>query len=308
MEMKRNVTSILTVAAATMLLLTSCGVGTSETAAASTENTTTVTAEEQLTVSETTAQSAEETTTTIITTTNTAEQETEVISETGAEIVSGEVVPPDSEFLLKMFDMWHSDEVLENGKELAGYGMGGSPAGSCHAFYADIDGDGIKEFCFIVDSYHGLGMYVCDYVDGNWKVVDALALGYYTYLKPNDDGTTSLFVIKATRYVEEIYWYIYNGVEEEFDFLDIDKLYDELDKIDGMNEQEEFFHAEIEKNLERFDDLTNIYDLPHVDTVMLYDSWGLIHEDLRIPSFDEETVRKQLDEFTAEVAELFEQD
>lgn len=307
MKMKRNVTSILTAAIATMLFLTSCGTGTSETETTFTESTTTETAEEQLTFSETTAQNAVETTTT--TTTNTAEQETEVISETETEIVSGEVVPPDSEFLLKMFDMWHSGEVLENGKELAGYGMGGSPAGSSHAFYADIDGDGIKEFCFIVDSLnHGNCMYVCNYIYNNWKIVDALAIGNYTYLQANDDGTTSLFVIKATRYVEEIYWYIYNGVEEEFDFLDIDKLYDELDKIDGMNEQEEFFHAEIEKNLERFDDLTNIYDLPHVDTVMLYDSWGLIHEDLRIPSFDEETVRKQLDEFTAEVAELFEQD
>ncbi|MDE6595250.1 MAG: hypothetical protein K2K44_04495, partial [Oscillospiraceae bacterium] len=237
-----------------------------------------------------------------------SEQEETTASETTkAESANTNVVPPDSDFWLKMFEIWCSDEVLENGKELFYYGMGGSPAGSSKVFYVDIDGDGIKELCYIVDTFHSSGMYVCDYVDNNWKVVDALSLGHYTYLQPNDDGTTSLFVVVATRSVEPLDWYIYNnGVEEEFDFLDKDKLYEELNQIKGMNEQEEFFHAEIEKALEKYDNLTNLYDMPYVMTMLLYEARPLTNESLRTENFDEEDIRRQLDEFTAEVAELFE--
>ena len=236
------------------------------------------------------------------------------VTETTAETMSEQekavsanttVVPPDSDFWLEMFEIWCSDEVLENGKQLYDT-LNASPAGSSKVFYVDIDGDGIKELCYIVDTFHGSCMYVCDYVDNNWKVVDALSLGY-TYLQPNDDGTTSLFVVVATRYVEILDWYIYNnGVEEEFDFLDKDMLYEELDQIEGMNEQEEFFHAEIEKALEKYDNLTNIYDTPYVMTMLLYEARPLTNESLRTENFDEEDVKRRLDEFTAEVAELFE--
>lgn len=236
----------------------------------------------------------------------TAEQEETIVSETAkAESANTNVVPPDSDFWLKMFEIWCSDEVLENGKELY-YTLNASPAGSSKVFYVDIDGDGIKELCYIIDTFHGDCMYVCDYIDNNWKIVDALSLGNYTYLQPNDDGTTSLFAVVATRYVEILDWYIYNnGVEEEFDFLDKDKLYEELDQIEGMNEQEEFFHAEIEKALEKYDNLTNIYDTPYVMTMLLYEARGLVRESMRREDFDEEDVKRRLDEFTAEVAELF---
>lgn len=239
------------------------------------------------------------------TTADTAAEEVTTAPAAGAEL---EIVPPDSDFWLKMFEIWCSDEVLENGKKLEYYGMGGSPAGSSKVFYVDIDGDGVKELCYIVDSFHGSGMYVCDYIDNNWKIVDALPLGYYTYLQPNDDGTTSLFVVVATRYVERFFCYTYNkGVEEEFELLDKDKLNEELYQIEGMNEQEEFFHAEIEKALEKYDNLTNIYDTPYVMTMLLYEARGLVQEGLRREDFDEEDVRRQLEEFTAEVAELFEE-
>ncbi len=234
------------------------------------------------------------------------EQEETTASETAkAESLNTNVVPPDSDFWLKMFEIWCSDEALENGKVLYDT-LNGSAAGSSKVFYVDIDGDGIKELCYIVDTFHGDCMYVCDYADNDWKVVDALSLGNYTYLQPNDDGTTSLFVVVAARYVEPLDWYIYNnGVEEEFDFLDKDKLYEELDKIEGMNEQEEFFHAEIEKALEKYDNLTNIYDTPYVMTMLLYEARGLVQEGMRREDFDEEDVKKRLDAFTAEVAELF---
>lgn len=256
-----------------------------------TDNTSSITTSD--TAAETTAES-------------TSEQEDTTASETAK--AAGEntsVVPPDSDFWLKMFEIWCSDEVLENGKKLYYYGMGGSPAGSSKVFYVDIDGDGIKELCYIVDTYHGSCMYVCDYIDNNWKVVDALPLGY-TYLQPNDDGTTSLFVVVATRYVETLDWYIYNnGVEEKFEFLDKDKLSEEIDQIEGMNEQEEYFHAAIEEALEKYDNLTNLYDMPYVMTMLLYEARPLTNESLRTEAFDEEDMRRQLDEFTAEVAELF---
>lgn len=222
---------------------------------------------------------------------------------------STNAVPPDSDFWLEMFEIWCSDEVLENGKELFYYGIGGSPAGSSKVFYVDIDGDGIKELCYIVDSFHGSGMYVCDYIDNDWKIVDALSLGYYTYLQPNDDGTTSLFVVDATRSVEPLDWYVYNkGAEEKFEFLDKDKLYEELRQIEGMNEQEEYFNAAIEEALKNYDNLINLYDMPYVMTMLLYDARGLNDEGLRRKDFDEEKVKRQLDEFMAEVAELFKQE
>lgn len=233
-----------------------------------------------------------------------SEQEETTASETAK--AAGEntnVVPPDSDFWLKMFEIWCSDEVLENGEELA---IWASPAGSSKVFYVDIDGDGIKELSYIIDTYHGSCMYVCDYVDNNWKVVDALKISGYTYLQPNDDGTTSLFVVNGVRAVEGLACYVYNnGVEEEFELLDWEKLSEELDQIEGMNEQEEFFHAEIEKALEKYDNLTNIYDTPYVMTMLLYEARPLTNESLRTENFDEEDVRRQLDEFTAEVAELF---
>ncbi|MDE7289627.1 MAG: hypothetical protein K2N71_09040 [Oscillospiraceae bacterium] len=250
-----------------------------------------------ITISGTVAETTEETM---------SEQEETTASETAkAESANTSVVPPDSDFWLKMFEIWCSDELLENGKEL-GYILNASPAGSSKVFYADIDGDGIKELCYIIDTFHGSGMYVCDYVDNNWKIVDALPLGYYTYFQPNDDGTTSLFVVVATRSVEPLDWYIYNnGVEEEFEFLDKDKLYEELLKIKGMDEQEEFFNTEIKKAMEKYDNLTNIYDTPYVMTMLLYETRPLTNESLRTENFDEEDVKRQLEEFTAEVAELF---
>lgn len=234
------------------------------------------------------------------------EQENTDAAETiKAEGENTSVVPPDSDFWLEMFEIWCSDEVLENGKEL-GYILGASPAGSSKVFYADIDGDGIKELCYIIDTYHGDCMYVCDYVDNDWKVVDALRLGYYTYLQPNDDGTTSLFVVVATRYVEMLDWYVYNnGVEEEFEFLDEDKLYEEIAQIEDMDEKEEYFHAAIEEALEKYDNLINLYDTPYVMTMLLYEARPLTNESLRTEDFDEEDMRRQLDEFTAEVAQLF---
>ncbi|MBD5141139.1 MAG: hypothetical protein HDT25_06985 [Ruminococcus sp.] len=273
------------------LEITSSTVSTSTTVSTDTENnTSSITASN--TVTETTAES-------------TSEQEETTASETAkAASANTNVVPPDSDFWLKMFEIWCSDEVLENGEELA---IWASPAGSSKVFYIDIDGDGIKELCYIVDTFHGDCMYVCDYVDNNWKVVDALEISGYTYLQPNDDGTTSLFVVNGVRAVEGLSCYVYNnGVKEEFDFLDKDKLYEELDQIEGMNEQEEFFHAEIEKALEKYDNLTNIYDTPYVMTMLLYEARPLTNESLRTENFDEEDIRRQLEEFTAEVAELFE--
>ncbi|MDE6132627.1 MAG: hypothetical protein K2G04_04540 [Oscillospiraceae bacterium] len=231
-----------------------------------------------------------------------SEQADTTVSEKSADL---KIVPPDSDFWLEMFEIWCSDEVLENGKSIA-YILGGSPAGSSKVFYVDVDGDGIKELCFIVDSFHGSGMYICDYIDNNWEIVDALPLGYYTYLQPNDDGTTSLFVVVATRYVERFICYKYNkGVEEEFELLDKDKLYEELYQIEGMNEQEEFFHASINDALKKYDDLTNLYDMPYVMTMLLYEVRPLTNESMRMENFNEEDIRRQLEEFTAEVAELF---
>lgn len=288
-----------------MSAFTACGNSETNTADVISSTVTTVTTE---TDTETSSMAASSTTTSSAvteTTADTAPKEITTAPESGADF---EIVPPDSDFWLEMFEIWCSDEVLENGKKLEYYGMGGSPAGSSKVFYVDIDGDGIKELCYIVDSYHGDGMYVCDYIDNNWKIVDALPLGYYTYLQPNDEGTTSLFVVVATRYVERFFCYTYNkGIEEEFELLDKDKMYDELHQIESMNEQEEFFHASIQEALEKYDNLTNLYDMPYVMTMLLYEARGLNNEGLRREDFDEEDVRRRLDEFTAEVAELFEE-
>lgn len=287
-----------------MSAFTACGSSETNTADVISSTVTTVTTE---TDTETSSAATSSTTSSVVTetTADTAPEEVTTVPEAGADL---EIVPPDSEFLLEMFEIWCSDEVLENGKKLEYYGMGGSPAGSSKVFYVDIDGDGIKELCYIVDSFHGSGMYVCDYIDNNWKIVDALPLGYYTYLQPNDDGTTSLFVVVATRYVERFFCYTYNkGIEEEFELLDKDKMYDELHQIEGMNEQEKFFHASIQEALEKYGNLTNLYDMPYVMTMLLYEARGLNNEGLRGENFDEEDIRRQLDEFTAEVAELFDE-
>ena len=234
-----------------------------------------------------------------------SEQEETTASETAkAESANTTVVPPDSDFWLKMFEIWCSDEVLENGKQLYDT-LNASPAGSSKVFYVDIDGDGIKELCYIVDTFHGSCMYVCDYVDNNWKVVDALSLGY-TYLQPNDDGTTSLFVVNGVRAVEGLACYVYNnGVEEEFELLDWEKLYEELGEITDLNERDDAYYTAIEEALEKYDNLTNLYDTPYVMTMLLYEARGLHDEGLRREDFDEEDVKRRLDEFTAEVAELF---
>lgn len=285
-----------------MSAFTACGSFETNIADVASSAVTTVTTE---TDTETSSTEASSTTSSVVTETiaDTAPKEITTAPESGADF---EIVPPDSDFWLEMFEIWCSDEVLENGKKLEYYGMGGSPAGSSKVFYVDIDGDRIKELCYIVDSYHGDGMYVCDYIDNNWKIVDALPLGYYTYLQPNDDGTTSLFVVVATRYVERFFCYTYNkGIEEEFELLDKDKMYDELHQIESMNEQEEFFHESIQEALEKYDNLTNLYDMPYVMTMLLYEARGLNNEGLRREDFDEEDVRRRLDEFTAEVAELF---
>lgn len=284
-----------------------CGSSETTTADVTSSTVTTVTTE---TDTETSSAAASSTTSSAVAETSaesTSEQEDTTVTEASKAAEEAlEPPPPDSDFWLEMFEIWHSDEVLENGKELSYYGMGGSPAGSSKVFYVDIDGDGIKELCYIVDSYHGDGMYICDYIDNNWKVVDALPLGNYTYIQPNNDGTTSLFVVVATRYVERFFCYTYNkGVEEEFELLDKEKLYEELDKIENMNEQEEYFHAAIEEALKKYDDLTSLYDMPYVMTMLLYDARGLNDEGLRRKDFDEEKVKRQLEEFTAEVAELF---
>lgn len=216
------------------------------------------------------------------------------------------VVAPDSNFLLKMFDIWQSDVVLENGKSIA-YILGGSPAGSSKATYVDVDGDGIKEFCFIIDSYHGSAMYICNYVDNDWKIVDALKItGRYTYLQMNENGTTSLFAVVGVKASEGLVCYTYkNGIEEEFELLDWEKLYEELGEITDLNERDYAYYAAIEKSLKRYDNLTYLYDLPYVQTMLLYEARGLNDEGLRREDFDEEDVKRRLDEFTAEVAELF---
>ena len=234
-----------------------------------------------------------------------SEQEETTASETAkAESANTTVVPPDSDFWLKMFEIWCSDEVLENGEELA---IWASPAGSSKVFYIDIDGDGIKELCYIVDTFHGGCMYVCDYVDNNWKVVDALEISGYTYLQPNDDGTTSLFVVNGVRAVEGLACYVYNnGVKEEFELLDWEKLYEELGEITDLNERDDAYYTAIEEALEKYDNLTNIYDTPYVMTMLLYEARPLTNESLWTENFDEEDIRRQLEEFTAEVAELFE--
>ncbi|MDE5742125.1 MAG: hypothetical protein K2H90_06720 [Oscillospiraceae bacterium] len=280
-----------------MYAFAACGSPETNTADVTSSTVTTVTTE---TDTETSSAAAS---TIVETTAETAsEQADTTVSEKSADL---KIVPPDSDFWLEMFEIWCSDEVLENGKSIA-YILGGSPAGSSKVFYVDVDGDGIKELCFIVDSFHGSGMYICDYIDNNWKIVGALPLGYYTYLQPNDDGTTSLFVVVATRYVERFICYTYNkGVEEEFELLDKDKLYEELYQIEGMNEQEEFFHASINDALKKYDDLTNLYDMPYVMTMLLYEVRPLTNESMRTENFKEEDIRRQLEEFTAEVAELF---
>lgn len=60
--------------------------------------------------------------------------------------------------------------------------------------------------------------------------------------------------------------------------------------------------------MKNYDNLINLYDMPYVMTMLLYDARGLNDEGLRRKDFDEEKVKRQLDEFTAEVAELFKQD
>lgn len=238
---------------------------------------------------------------------NTAvDQENTDITEVKDEIYNPSIVAPDSDFLLKMLDVWCSNEVLENGKELCYYGMEGSPIGSSHVFYTDIDGDSIKELCFIVDSFHGDCMYVCKFTSDNWKIVDALALGHYTYLQMNENGTTSLFVVNGTRFVEGLYCYVYNkGIEKEFELLDNEKMNKEVLKTTDIYEQDKIYYAAIEDALKKYDNLTNFYDLPHVDTMLLYEVHALIHENYRWEDFDEGDVKRQLDEFTAEVSELF---
>lgn len=243
---------------------------------------------------------------TLETTSTYIEQENKNIAETKEEVYNSNITAPDSDFLIKMFDIWCSDEVIENGKVLCYYGIGGSPIGSSHVFYTDIDGDGIKEFCFIVDSLHGDCMYVYNYTGNNWQIVDALDLGHYTYLQMNEDGTTSLFVVNGTRFVEGLHCYVYNnGIEKEFELLDKEKLNKKVLQTTDLYEQDEIYYATIEEALEKYDNLTNFNDLPHVDTMLLYEVRGLIHENYRREDFDEEDIRRRLDKFTAEVAELF---
>lgn len=57
--------------------------------------------------------------------------------------------------------------------------------------------------------------------------------------------------------------------------------------------------------MKNYDNLINLYDMPYVMTMLLYDARGLNDEGLRRKDFDEEKVKRQLEEFTAEVAELF---
>lgn len=285
-----------------MSAFTACGSSETNTADVTSSTVTTVTTE---TDTETSSAATSSTTSSVVTetTADTTPEEVTTVPEAGADL---EIVPPDSEFLLEMFEIWCSDEVLENGKSVA---IGASPSGSSEAFYTDIDGDGVKEFCFIIDSYHGSNLYVCDYADMQWKVVDVLnTANTYTYLQTNTDNTTSLFAVVGVRYVEGLDCYVYNnGVQEEFELLDKDKLYEELDQTTDINEQEEIYHTAINEALKEYDNLTYLYDLPHVQTTLLYSVHEFINEGLRREDFDEEDIRRQLDEFTAEVAELFDE-
>lgn len=123
-----------------MSAFTACGSSETNIADVASSAVTTVTTE---TDTETSSMAASSTTSSAVTetTADTAPKEITTALESGADF---EIVPPDSDFWLEMFEIWCSDEVLENGKKLEYYGMGGSPAGSSKVFYVDIDGDRIK--------------------------------------------------------------------------------------------------------------------------------------------------------------------
>lgn len=251
------------------------------------------------------AAASSETTTTAESMTEITEEQT-LSSESTAETTNAgntDVAVPDNDFLLKMINSWQSGVDIENGKDES---VQASPAGGAKAVYADIDGDGIKEFCFISATYHGSSLYVCEYLDMQWKVVYALTISdRYTYLRKNDDGTESLFVINGIRSVEGLDCYVYEkGVKEEFELLDEEKLYDELAKIDDMNEREDAYYAAIEEALKNYDDLTSFNDLPCVIYNAVMDT-QFLGSDYVPEGFDIDSVQKKFDEFSAKVAELF---
>lgn len=237
--------------------------------------------------------------------------ETEVtngVSENGIETtIAGEqadVTAPDAAFLLKLCNMWLSDDVLENGKRLS---ADMSPSGTVTALYADVDGDAVKEFCFCINLYESAILYVCEWRDTAWEVVDALNIAeMYTYLQTNDDGTTSLFAVVGVRAVEGLRSYVYTGgVEEEFEMFDYTAFYDaDLAAASDDTEREKFYYEAIEAALAKYTNLTYLFDLPNVTDNLLYDV-RFLGSDFVPDDFDSEAVQAKLDTFTTEVAALF---
>lgn len=257
-------------------------------------NTETITVAQTTTAAETTTAEAESKAETEGETETETESEAETETETEAaeEAVPGEVVPPAADTLQKLFALRMSDDTLPNGKDFLG---NASPSGTADAFYVDIDSDDTKEFCFIWHTAHGSVVYVCDYTEQEWKVVDVLDIAtQYTYLQTDENGKQYLFVVIGIRTAEGLRSYTYkDGIEKDFELFDMSIIggpYDDL------------YHEMIQSFLKEYDNLQPLYDLPHASTASFYEISFMNSE-----YADEDTTAAQeaLEQFTNDVAALF---
>ena len=294
-------TNAFIVAALAASMLTSCGnSGNAEVTDQTTDGTSSVSEElaaktEEITTTEGTT--TEESIETILENDEdmNAEEETttEESTETAAKELAVDVEPPSREFLAYLFDNWGFSDI------------GASPSSDSYAFYIDIDGDSIKEFCFVVGSLHGYSIAVFDYDNDNreWKYRDSLQTAYeYTYLQPNEKGAARLFIVDGVRYLEGLYSYIYeNGEIKPFELKGTEKLSDDslvAEYNDDPTRVNDLYHNTIKEALIEYDDLTWLYDLPHAETDGFYDIYV---PDVESSKRDE----AKLDEFYQAVLELF---
>lgn len=277
-------------AALLAIILTACGnSGTAEVTDQTTEGTSSVSE----TVSEELAATATEADTTTEKTTTTEETTTEESAEAAAEEPAVDVEPPSREFLAYLFDNWGFSD------------LGASPSSDSYAFYIDIDGDSIKEFCFVIGSLHGYSISVFDYDNDNreWKHRDSLQTAYkYTYLQPDEKGASRLFTVVGVRYIEGLYSYIYeNGEIKPFELKGTEKISDDsliAEYNDDPTLVNDIYHDTIKEALTEYDDLTWLYDLPHAETDSFYDIYNPGIEGV-------ERDEAKLDEFYRAVLELF---
>ena len=262
------------------------------------------------TVSETTAATVSETTLSAESIAETTAENTVTddvsVDDTVTTIAQEQVIvpAPDAEFLLKLCNKWLSEDTLENGKSFM---LEGSPTGTVTALYTDIDCDSTAEFCFIVDTYGSSALYVCDYINEAWEVVDILTIAkQYTYLQETGDGAASLFAVVGVRSAEGLHSYVYNnGVEEAFEMFDYTAFYDnELTAAENDEVREDIYYKAIEDALTKYDNLTYLYDLPCV-TANLVNDVRFLGSNFAPDDFDSDAVQAKLDTFTAEVAALF---